>query len=90
MTKATVGNLAIDQLKSVIARIEKLEEEKSVISEDIKEVYAEAKSNGLNTKAIKAVIKLRKLDAQEREEQETIVDTYLRALGLLPELDEVA
>ena len=84
------GNISADQLKSIISRIENLEESKAAIGTDIKEVYAEAKANGFNPKILKAVIKLRKLDAQERDEQEALMDTYLRALGLLPELDEVA
>lgn len=85
MTKP--GGIAVDQLKSVIGRIEKLEEEKAGITADINDVYAEAKGNGFDTKAIKAVIKLRKLDASEREEQETILDTYLHALGMIPEME---
>ncbi len=86
---ARVGGVAVDQLKSIIARIEKLEEEKSAIADDIKDVFAEAKGNGYDIKAIRQIIKLRKMDAQEREEEETILDTYLRALGMLPELDEM-
>ena len=90
MAKSTrVGGVAVDQLKSIIARIEKLEEEKSAIADDIKDVFAEAKGNGYDIKAIRQIIKLRKMDAQEREEEETILDTYLRALGMLPELDEM-
>ena len=77
-----VGGVAVDQLKSVIGRVEKLEEEKSGIAADIKDVYAEAKGNGFDCAAIKQIIKIRKLDAQEREEQETILDTYLVALGM--------
>jgi uncharacterized protein (UPF0335 family) len=84
-----VGGVAVDQLKSIIARIEKLEEEKAAISDDIKDVFAEAKGNGYDVKAIRQIIKLRKMDAQEREEEETILDTYLRALGMLPELNEM-
>lgn len=80
-----VGGVAVDQLKSVIARVEKLEEEKSAIVADIRDVFAEAKGNGFDVKAIRAILKLRKLDAQDAEEQETIFDTYRRALGMLPE-----
>lgn len=83
-----VGGIAVDQLKSVIARVEKLEEEKSAISADIKDVFAEAKGNGFDVKAIRVIIQARKMDAAEREERETVVDTYKRALGMLPELDE--
>ncbi|MEZ5691592.1 MAG: DUF2312 domain-containing protein [Rickettsiales bacterium] len=89
MTKSTrVGGVAVDQLRSVIARIEKLEEEKAAIADDIKDVFAEAKGNGFDVKAIRKIIRIRKMDAQEREEEETVLDTYLRALGMLPELDE--
>ncbi len=86
---ARVGGVAVDQLKSIIARVEKLEEEKSAIADDIKDVFAEAKGNGYDVKAIRQILKIRKMDAQEREEEETILDTYMRALGMLPELDEV-
>lgn len=89
MSKSTrVGGVAVDQLKSIIARIEKLEEEKAAISDDIKDVFAEAKGNGYDVKAIRQIIKLRKMDAQEREEEETVLDTYLRALGMLPDFEE--
>ena len=88
MAKNRVGGVAVDQLKSIIGRVEKLEEEKQTISADIKDVFAEAKGNGFDVKAIRSIIKLRKQDAQEREEAETILDTYMRALGMLPELDE--
>jgi uncharacterized protein (UPF0335 family) len=90
MTKNRVGGVAVDQLKSIIGRVEKLEEEKTGISADIRDVFSEAKGNGFDTKAIRTIIKLRKMDASEREEQETILDTYRRALGMLPELDEEA
>lgn len=82
-----VGGVAVDQLKSIISRVENLEEGKAAITADIADVYAEAKGNGFDVKAIKQVIKLRKLDASEREEQETILDTYLNALGMLPETE---
>lgn len=88
MAKNRVGGVAVDQLKSIINRVEKLEEEKSGISADIRDVFAEAKGNGFDVKAIRSILKRRKMDAQELEEQETILDTYLRALGMLPELDE--
>ncbi len=83
----TVGGVSADQLKSIISRIEKLIEEKQAIADDIKEVYAEAKSNGFAVPIIREIIKIRKLDAAEREEKEAVLDTYLRAIGLLPELD---
>lgn len=83
-----VGGIAVDQLKSIIGRVEKLEEEKAGVAADIRDVFAEAKGNGFNVEAIRAIIKLRKMDASEREEKETVLDTYLRALGMLPELDD--
>lgn len=86
--KSRVGGVAVDQLKSIIGRVEKLEEEKTGISADIRDVFAEAKGNGFDVKAIRQIIKLRKMDASEREEAETMLDTYMRALGMLPELDE--
>lgn len=90
MTKNRVGGVAVDQLKSIIGRVEKLEEEKTGISADIRDVFAEAKGNGFDVKAIRTIIKLRKMDAQEREEQETVLDTYRRALGMIPELEDEA
>jgi uncharacterized protein (UPF0335 family) len=82
------GNVAADQLRSVIDRIEKLEEEKAAIAADIRDVFAEAKGNGYDVKGLRQVLKLRKLDAAERDEQEHVLDTYLRALGMAPELDD--
>jgi|CXWL01.1.fsa_nt_gi uncharacterized protein (UPF0335 family) len=70
-----------EKLKQLVARIEKLEEEKKSISDDIKESYAEAKAVGFDSKVLRQVIRLRKQDRQEREEQETIRDLYLHALG---------
>jgi uncharacterized protein (UPF0335 family) len=74
---------ARDQLKAFVERIEKLEEEKKAISDDIRDVFAEAKGNGFDVKALRAVIRLRKQDKDERAEQEAILDTYLHALGMV-------
>jgi uncharacterized protein (UPF0335 family) len=74
---------AAEQLRSVIERIERLEEEKKTLSDDIKDVYAEAKGNGYDLKALRTIIRMRKQDANERAEQETILETYLQALGML-------
>jgi uncharacterized protein (UPF0335 family) len=74
---------AKDQLKAIIERIERLEEEKKTISDDIRDVYAEAKGNGFDTKALRTIIRMRKQDANERAEQETILETYMQALGML-------
>jgi len=81
MSNAT-DEVAQDQLRSFVERIERLEEEKKTISDDIKDVYAEAKGNGFDTKVLRKVISLRKQDAQERQEQEAILDLYLQALGM--------
>ena len=92
MTKQNrAGGVAVNHLKSIIARVEKPEEEKAAITADIRDVFAEAKGNGFDVKAIKQIVKLRKLDSQEREEQETVLETYMRALGMQPDLfDEQA
>ena len=78
---ADTGGLAADRLKSFIERIERLEEEKKNLIADSREVYAEAKSSGFDTKTMRKVVALRKLDQSERQEQEALLDTYLRALG---------
>lgn len=72
---------AKEKLKQIVARIERLEEEKASLTADIKEVYGEAKGLGYDTKVLRKVIRLRKQDAQERAEQEQIMDLYLLALG---------
>lgn len=74
---------AKDQLKAFVERIEKLEEEKKAIADDIRDVYAEAKANGFDTKALREIIKLRKLEPAEREERDAILETYMHALGML-------
>lgn len=73
--------VAGDQLKSIVQRVERLEEEKKTISDDIKEVYSEAKANGYDTKVLRKVIALRKRDLDERKEEESILDLYLQAVG---------
>ncbi len=70
-----------DQLKSIVERIERLEEEKKMIADDIKEVYAEAKGNGYDVKVLRKVVALRKRDLDERKEEEAILDLYLQAVG---------
>jgi uncharacterized protein (UPF0335 family) len=72
-----------NQLKSIVERIERLEEERKSIGDDIRDVYAEAKGNGYDVKALRAVIRMRKQDANDRLEHETIVETYMAALGML-------
>ena len=70
-----------DQLRSIVERIERLEEEKKTIADDIKEVYAEAKGNGYDVKILRKVVAIRKRDANERAEEEAILDLYLQAVG---------
>ncbi len=79
--------VAKDQLRSVVERIERLEEEKKAIADDIRDVYAEAKANGFDTKVLRQVVSLRKKDLAEREEQDAIRDLYLSALGMLPDFE---
>src|SRR3546814_20365424 len=76
------GNVAADQLRLFIERIERLEEEKKGIAEDIKDVYSEAKSTGYDTKTMRTKVSLRKMEAQARQEAEGIMETYTVALGL--------
>lgn len=80
--------IARDQLRAFVERIERLEEEKKTLSDDIKDVYGEAKGNGFDTAILKKVVALRRKDEQERMEEEAILDAYLIALGMLP--DEAA
>ena len=74
---------AKDQLKAFVERVERLEEEKKTIADDIRDVYAEAKGNGFDVKSLRVVVRLRKQDVNERKEQEAILETYLHALGML-------
>jgi uncharacterized protein (UPF0335 family) len=73
---------AKDQLRTIVARIERLEEEKAALSTDLKEIYAEAKGNGFDVKALRTVIRLRKQDETKRREEEAVLATYLHALGM--------
>lgn len=76
------ANFAKDQLKSLIERIERLEEEKAALAGDIKEVYAEAKANGFDTKIMRKVVRIRKMDSAERQEEDALLDLYLSAVGV--------
>lgn len=76
------NSFAVEQLKSIIERIERLEAEKKTISEDIKDVYTESKGNGYDVKALRTIIRLRKQDPEDRANQEAILDTYLHAMGM--------
>ncbi len=77
-------SVAADHLKQIIERIERLEEEKKEVAEQIKEVYAEAKGNGFDTKTLRKIVAIRKKDPNERSEEEAMLDLYLSALGMLP------
>jgi len=80
-----VGGIAGERLKSFIERIERLEEEKRTLAEDIKEIYAEAKGTGFDTKIMRQLIRIRKRDQDELDEEESLLDVYKRALGMLPD-----
>jgi uncharacterized protein (UPF0335 family) len=75
--------IAGDQLKSIVERVERLEEDKKAISDDIGDVFKEAKGNGYDVKALRTIIRLRKMSPDDRAEQEAILDTYKNALGML-------
>jgi uncharacterized protein (UPF0335 family) len=77
-----VGGIAAERLRSFIERIERLEEEKAALASDIREIYAEAKGTGFDTKIMRQVLKLRKMDRADVEEQETLLELYCRALGM--------
>lgn len=77
-----IGGIAVDRLRSLIDRIERLEEEKSAIASDIKDIFAESRSAGFDTKIMKQIIKLRKMNAADRDEQEILLETYRRALDI--------
>jgi uncharacterized protein (UPF0335 family) len=83
----SAARIAKDHLKAFVERIERLEEEKKVIADDIRDVYAEAKANGFDTKALKAVIRIRKQDENKRKEEEAVLVTYLHALGMAAEAE---
>lgn len=74
---------AKDHLKAFIERIERLEEEKKALADDVRDVYSEAKGSGFDVKALRAIVRLRKQDADERKEHEAIMETYMHALGML-------
>jgi uncharacterized protein (UPF0335 family) len=82
-TEETAHRFAKDQLKAFVERVERLDEEKKAIADDIRDVYAEAKGNGYDVKALRTIIRLRKQDKDERMEQEAILETYMHALGMI-------
>jgi uncharacterized protein (UPF0335 family) len=79
-----VGGIGGEQLKSFIERIERLEEEKRALAEDIKEVYAEARGSGFEPKIMRQVIRIRKRDQDDLDEEESLIELYKRAIGMLP------
>ncbi len=83
----TQSGVARDQLRSIVARIERLEEEKAALAADIREVYAEAKGNGFDVKTLRTVVRLRKMDEADRQEQDMLLDTYMHALGMLDSVE---
>jgi uncharacterized protein (UPF0335 family) len=84
---ATLHSGAKDHLRAFVERIERLEEEKAALAEDIREVYAEARSSGFNTKALREIVRLRKLAEHERQEREGLLATYMHALGMINGLE---
>ena len=80
--KTKAGPISAERLKSFLDRIEKLEEERKAISDDVRDVYSEAKGVGYDVKTMRKVVSLRKMDAADRAEQETLLDTYKHALGM--------
>ena len=82
MSKTETGGVAAEQLRSLVERIERLEEEKAALAGDIREVYAQAKGSGFDTKVLRQVVRLRKLNSSDRQEQESLLDIYKRALGM--------
>ena len=85
-----VGGIAGERLRSFIERIERLEEEKRALAADIKEVYAEAKGSGFDAKTMRQIIRIRRMDKDDFDEQETLLDIYKRALGMLPDSTSAA
>jgi uncharacterized protein (UPF0335 family) len=81
---ADVAGIAGDRLKSFIERVERLEEEKHALAEDIKQVYAEAKSTGFDTRIMRQLVKLRRMDKDDLDEQEVLLDVYRRGIGMTP------
>ncbi|MCX5615373.1 DUF2312 domain-containing protein [Bombella sp. TMW 2.2559] len=81
-TANNVGGIAADRLRSIVERVERLEDERKALGSDIRDVFTEAKSAGFDVKAIKQILKLRKQNPADVDEQEMLVDTYRRALGI--------
>lgn len=78
-----VGGIAAERLRQIVSRVEKLEEERKALGDDIREVYAEAKGSGFDVKILRAIVRLRKQDEADRQEAEALLDLYKQALGML-------
>ena len=87
-TGSSGETVARDQLRAFIERIERMEEEKAAIGKDIKEIYAEAKGTGFETKIMRRIVNIRKQDANERLQQDALLELYMSALGMIPGEDE--
>jgi len=85
-----VGGIAADRLKAIVARIENMNEEIENAKADLREIYSEAKGAGFDVKILRQIIKLRKIDASDRQEQEAILETYMLALGMQLDMFEKA
>ena len=82
MTETKMGGIAVEKLRSLIERIERLEEERNAVSSDIRDIFAEAKSAGFDVKTMRTILKIRKMDAADRGEREILLETYKKALDL--------
>lgn len=85
---ANYGGITGSHLRQFIERLERLEEDKKAVSEDMKEVFGEAKANGFDVKILRKILSIRKMDAADREEQEALIDLYMQALGMVPSAAE--
>lgn len=83
MSEIGHNSVAADQIKSIIERIERCEEDKAAIVSDIRDIYAESKGNGYDVKALRTIVRMRKMDAADRSEQEAVLETYMIALGMI-------
>ena len=83
--RARQNTVAADRLRSLVERIERLDEERKALGNDIRDIYAEAKSAGFDVKVLRQLIRIRRMDQEDLDEQEALLDTYKRALGMLPE-----
>ena len=85
-SEGDVGGVTAGQLRAFVERVERLEDEKAALMADIREVYAEAKSHGFDVKTMRQVVRLRRIDSDDRAEQEALLDLYKRALGMAPDI----